>query len=188
MVILKNTKAKLDEARFFLRHLQQYRSAAVSGNPWKADGQAFAYYLSAFVSAARSVTWLLQTEEREKYDAWLGAWEERGRSWAEANGVDIDRVLKLTNKMRVDVIHREGQVKTRIETEMVPVTLSSWENNQYQINIVLLGLSPEDAVPRTSSETLYIEGTDQEVVKLCEQYVSYLEALLHDFEREHSAA
>jgi hypothetical protein len=188
IVTLKNTKMKLGEARFFLHHLQKYQSAATSGNPMKPDGQAFAYYLSAFISAARSVPWVLQAEEKEKYDAWIVGWEERRRSWAEAEGVDIDRLLKLTNEMRVNVAKREGQVKTRIQTEMVPVTVPSWENNRYHINVVLLGLSPEDAVPRTSSETQYIEGTDQEVVKLCEQYVRYLEALLLDFEREHSVA
>jgi hypothetical protein len=113
------------------------------------------------------------------------------RRTAEAHGVDNidDGLLKLTNKMRLDVVHREGQVKTRIETKMVPIARALWENNHYQINVALLGVTPEDAMlsTSTSSETQYIEGADQEVVKLCEQYVSYLEALLLDFEREHPA-
>jgi hypothetical protein len=164
MAILKNSKAKLDEARFFLSHLQAYRSAATSGNPRKPNPEPFAYYLSAFISAARSVTWVLQAEQKEKYDAWLAGWEDRRRGWAKDHGVDdIDSWLKLTNDMRLEAVKREGQVKTRSEIEMIPI--ASWENNHHHINVVLLGLSSEDALPRTSSETRFIDGTDQEVVQ-----------------------
>jgi hypothetical protein len=178
-VNLNSANTKLSEARFFLDELQEHRAAATSGNPRKPNSQSFAYYLSAFVSAARSVTWILKAGQTEKYKAWLDGWEERRRISAEDNGIeDIDDWLKLTNEMRLDVAKREGQVKTRIETEMVPVTLPSWENNGYQINILLLGLTLEDGARLTSSETHYIDGTDQEVVKCCERYVSDLEARL----------
>jgi hypothetical protein len=102
MPSLKNTKAKLDEARFFLDHLQKHRAAATSGSPRKPDPEPFAYYLSAFISAARSVTWVLQAEETEKYKAWLSGWEERRENWAKDHRVDdIKGWLKLTNEMRL---------------------------------------------------------------------------------------
>jgi hypothetical protein len=189
MPILKNTKAKLAEARFFLGHLQEQRAAATGGNPRKPDREPFAFYLSAFITAARSVTWVLQDDE--KYAAWLAGWEEDRRcKWAEAHGVDIDGLLKLTNSMRVAVAHQDGHVKTRTETEMVPI-ITPLELHCYQINILRvhalrLAQDKDSGMPLTSSETHYIDGTDQEVVELCEQYVNYLEALLVDFEREHS--
>jgi hypothetical protein len=37
------------------------------------ESEAFGFYLSAFISAGRSVSWVLKHEETEKYDSRLPA-------------------------------------------------------------------------------------------------------------------
>jgi hypothetical protein len=63
--MIEATQSKLQEAQFF------YRRLVDSLNPVgrdRGEPDAFQHYLSAFISAARSVSWVLQSEEKEKYE------------------------------------------------------------------------------------------------------------------------
>jgi hypothetical protein len=64
--MIERTQKKLREAIFFLTHLEQ-----VTGSDPR---EAAEYYLSAFLSAARSVTFVLESEEPEIYSEWSRAW------------------------------------------------------------------------------------------------------------------
>jgi len=70
---MSKTQDKAAEAEFFLQllreRLEQYRST----NDLTAR-QQFRFILSAFVSAARSITWVLQSEYRGKTTADFEAW------------------------------------------------------------------------------------------------------------------
>jgi hypothetical protein len=68
--MIEKTKMKLEEARFFHRRLIECRKQPLSLEP-----NAFQFYLSAFMQAARTVPWRLKKEEKEKYLAWLPTWE-----------------------------------------------------------------------------------------------------------------
>ena len=63
MADLPHTRRKLDEAKFFLGQMETCvrQSAEQSSREWSV----FGYYLSAFISAARSVTFALQKENKE---------------------------------------------------------------------------------------------------------------------------
>ena len=92
--MLEATQTKLEEAKFFYGHLvnEQNRpptNLALS----QAQPKVFLFYLSAFISAARSIPWVMQNEQREKYDKWLPTWE---RTRTEE---DLD-LLQLTNDVR----------------------------------------------------------------------------------------
>jgi hypothetical protein len=63
------TERTLSEAQFFLQCLR-----AESTKPVRNEPEAFSFYLSALLSAARSVTFALQFEEKEKDDAWFPEW------------------------------------------------------------------------------------------------------------------
>ena len=56
--MIEATQKKLREARFFVRLLNQVSQEAVRNEP-----EAFEFYLSAFLLAARSTTFALQYEE-----------------------------------------------------------------------------------------------------------------------------
>ncbi len=66
------TQRKLREAQFFYRRLVSARQ-----EPWKHETEAFSFYFSAFLSAARSVPWVLQNEQKEEYEAWKPRWEDK---------------------------------------------------------------------------------------------------------------
>lgn len=62
--MIEKTQRRLRQAQFFYRHLLNPRH-------WtKGDPEAFEFYFSAFIQAARSVTWTLGNEEPEKWEAW----------------------------------------------------------------------------------------------------------------------
>jgi len=66
MVPIEATRRKLSEAEFFLRKLTTHQQQVFQNEP-----EAFGFYLSAFLSAARSVSFVLQAEQKERYDAWF---------------------------------------------------------------------------------------------------------------------
>jgi hypothetical protein len=87
------TERKLREARFFLRKLQE-KAQAVVGDP-----EEFGFYLSALLSAGRSVTFALQVENKDGYDAWFPVWFEK------QNQQDQD-LFKFMNNQRVKEVHQ----------------------------------------------------------------------------------
>ena len=106
--MIPETQRKLDEALFFFKHL--YKGAM--GPP--SNAPEFGYYLSAFLSAARSVTFVLQAEEKQHYDTWYPSWEARL--------VEDDRTLwKFMNDQRVAEVHQDGaDVDRAMELRTVP--------------------------------------------------------------------
>jgi hypothetical protein len=106
--LIEATQDKLAEARSFLRHLKDEAGKVV-----RQDPAAFGHYLSAFISAARSVPWVLQHEEKAKYDAWLPTWD--------ATLTNEEReLLKFTNERRVDETKRKG-AETSINWKYVSI-------------------------------------------------------------------
>ena len=72
---MSRTRAKLNEARFFLGELERTyyeyveRLELLSKN--NPEPPVCQYYLSAFISSARSVMWVMRSEYQN-----LGGWEE----------------------------------------------------------------------------------------------------------------
>jgi hypothetical protein len=98
--VIEATQDKLDEARFFLSKLRQEKQR--QEQLFRTDPKEFRYYVHAFLSAARSVRWVLQCEEPEKYKAWTDIWA------AKDNDADKE-LLKLMNEQRVAVTNAEAQ-------------------------------------------------------------------------------
>ena len=63
MAEIPKTLKKLREARFFLAKMTK------DSRSTKLAGEDFDFYLSAFLSAGRSVTLVLQVEQQDLYDA-----------------------------------------------------------------------------------------------------------------------
>jgi len=89
------TRRKLDEAAYFLHKVQAHYYDALHAQLRGEDPPPeFHYYLSAFVSAARSVTWVMRSE----YSATDG-WEE----WFKTRVVSAEdrELLRGFNELRV---------------------------------------------------------------------------------------
>jgi hypothetical protein len=112
--MLEATRRKLGEARFFYQHL-------INENPMarRHDPAAFRYYFSAFIQAARNVTWVLHNEEKERWEAWEPKWRAK-------RSAEEQKLLDLTNKLRIDEVKRGGTKQT-VELEESGVVKSERE-------------------------------------------------------------
>lgn len=93
--MVTRTRYKLEEARFFLAHLEK---------DWRHVPQVD-FYLSAFVSAARSVTWVMKAEFGH-FPGWARWYESKKPSAA------IRDLLRKMNDVRVRATKTEP-LKTR---------------------------------------------------------------------------
>jgi hypothetical protein len=69
---LARVQKKIAEARFFLGKMTE-QERRVGGD----DREPFDFYLSAFLSAARTVDYRLRHEQAGIYPAWRTAWDAR---------------------------------------------------------------------------------------------------------------
>jgi hypothetical protein len=95
---MNRTQAKLDEARFFLGELErtyyEYAEDLEKLSRNNPNPPVCQYYLSAFISAARSVTWIMRSEYQE-----IEGWEEWYKS--EKPNSEEESLLKKMNDIRV---------------------------------------------------------------------------------------
>ena len=99
-MVVEATQKKLRQARFSLSHMRAEANKAVRDNP-----EAFDHYLGAFLSAARSVPWVLGCEESDKWKAWEPKWR--------TNLTDEERsLLAFTNEQRIAEEKQRGPLTT----------------------------------------------------------------------------
>jgi hypothetical protein len=165
--MIELTKARLEEARVLLGRLQaekfrQVQQATPTASP------AFLSLINDFITTARTVIWVLESEEKEKYDAW-------------SPRVVVDpteqEIFDLVTKMR-NSIEKRGQpgIEARREQVEIPENPHPVAGSQY------FGL-PDWGRPTTVIDVYYVEGTNHEIGSLCEQYLGILTRLIIDFEQ-----
>jgi hypothetical protein len=99
--MIERSRRKLDEARFFYGHLVKERQRKVY------DWREFRFYFSAFIQAARSVTWTLGNEEPEKWEEW----EEWKPKWERTLTAEELKLLHVTNELRLDELSAAGPTR-----------------------------------------------------------------------------
>jgi hypothetical protein len=180
--MIPNTQRKLREAKFFYGHLARESQQRVFSQP-----EAFAYYLSAFVSAARSVGYVLQKEEKKKYDVWFPSWERSLTS-------EERKLLKFMNRQRVAEVHSEG-AETTAELEYIPIVelrQDRFGHPAYGLHVfeppLPLG-QPPSTPPSIGRPVHYftIDGNPEKVVEVCGLYLQLSERLVHDFIEAHES-
>jgi hypothetical protein len=176
--MIEKAQRRLRQAGFFYHHLVRERQQTS-----RADPEAFRFYFSAFIQAARSVTWTLGNEEPDKWEAWEPNWKANLSS-------EEQKLLDLTNERRIDEVHRGGADLT-VELEEVAVQAAvdirpptSWERS---------GLSSFSAeIQIVTKKELraahYFEDKEgkEEITAFCERYLKFLEKTVDDFIRENS--
>ena len=165
------TDKKLREAHFFFRLLRE------NGANIRLDLEDFDFYVSAFLSAGRSVTWVLQAEAKDQYDAWFPGW---------CNKLDTDQ-RELFDFMKgqrnKELKSRSSGVRSEIRhiavTEVVP---GSRAHPTYGIH---WWAPPGTPPPEVGVRTYYFErnGTAQDAVETCSRYLEILQNLIEDFRR-----
>jgi hypothetical protein len=180
--MLEATRRKLGEARFFYQRLLNERQQT-----FRHDPAAFRYYFSAFIQAARSVTWALGKEEKEKWKAWEPKWE--------STLADEDKkLLAFTNKLRQDEVHRGG---TNPTVELEEVALHELLSANLDVEPRPIAAYPHHlhklpgVAPSTASRPVYYfehEDGKEEVTALCVRYLEFLEKMVNDYSADNYPA
>ena len=172
--MLSATQKKLREAKFFLSRLEQEeRLPPGSSIPEAAD-----FYFSAFVSAARSVAFVFQKENKAEYDSWAPGWFQ-SRSGPE------ELLMKRFKQERTQALKLTGSDLAG-DTVLVPTTRIPGANSPLSTQLIWWGESiPEIATTGLRCRFAY-DNADVAVVPAAREYVELLGQLVRDFLASHA--
>ena len=173
--MIEATQKKLREARFFVRLLNRESREAV-----RNELEAFEFYLNAFLSAARSVTFALQYEEKNKYDAWFQTWFN--------NRIEEDRQLLNFLRDQRNYAEKRGGADVNVILEYVPITEVRTDDRGHPAYGFHWFGPPGTTPPRVGLpvHSFGLSGDQKKVTSVCEQYVTILSELVRDFTDVHS--
>jgi len=177
------TQQKYDEVEYFLETMKENIE----------DRQKFRYNLSAFVSAARSVTFVLQNElefsKNPKFDKWYCEKQTQMKR---------DKLFKFFKGKRDYAIHQKGTIDTRAEistTINLPMAASvgfeaivikadgTIENEKHSEPPTKPKLTPK---PNDTEETKWFfkdwSEPDEDVIALCARYTKELKIIVEEAE------
>ena len=167
--MIQATKMKLQEARFFFGHLER------ESGPLHSSGH-FDYFLSAFLSAGRSVTFALQSEDKQSYDHWFPGWKRNDIT------ADDRELLTFMNDQRVESVHGTG-AEVEISNVVVPMQQFMQEVTHRGWQIYMHSGVPGTPRPDIIGQTRKFPALkDEDVVAVCRKYLDLLSRLVSDFE------
>lgn len=189
------TREKLDEARFFLRLCEDNRHL-----------REFNYYLSACVSAARAVTWIMRAQYQsvEGWQAWFNA-----RTPSEAEERLLRQMRDIRNRSQKSApLDARAAVQVNIPpellTEELRAKMAQWRvGTRFKFAVIPLPaedspypgvpVAPEFQMPECYPKDAFVgtvEGferwlddiPEEEIVKAVGRYIGHLEDLVIDCE------
>lgn len=166
------TRKKLRESRFFYDLL-----VSAEGQIMKQQGEeASDYYLSAFLTAARSVPCVLESEEKLRFKKWYKQWKRRLKP--------ADRsTWEFHVKQRVKSVHARG-AETRAVATSDPVQELQMELARRGGAAYFFGGAARTEPPtitRTSQE--FPTRTPADVATSCRAFLDLVSRLVDDFEQ-----
>jgi hypothetical protein len=136
------------------------------------------FYVSAFVSAARSVTFAMSKDYGASTEDWTTAW-----------------ILRLASKDDIELMaffvgqRNKNEKQGSADLELTTATISEAEfvrEITSQGGSYLATGTPGTPPPTfDKSETRFLDRPDQPIVSVCKSYLQLLNRLLADFESEH---
>ncbi len=184
-LVLEDTKHKVEEASFFL----------VQANSLVTEPTLLGYCLSAFVSAARSVTWVMQREfgKNQEYKSWYQKRQKEMKN---------DNIFLLFRELR-NITIKEGKLEfTRIvtrEIEEPPITVH--DERGFEVirdGKVIKKTKPFEHVtnpvsenssfanleqPKPSIRVILENAPDNEGMELCTKYLKKISDLVSEAEK-----
>jgi hypothetical protein len=194
MIEIPQTQKKVREAEFFLDLLRTEETRySPNAEVLGANGEVFDYYLSAFLGAAKSVSYVL---EREAKTALKSASDSSGKQakahytdwqskWEGDLSPEDAAYWKLLHVLRVDEVHGPG-VKTLKQVKAVPYRPDlALEAYGYGFRAAAaLGLSSSSEGGPWHGAKIHhveIEGQRHEVAVVCARFLQLVERFVVDF-------
>ena len=166
----ESVEKKQREARFFLTKMIEHEARAFG------DREPFDFYLSAFLSAARSIDYRLHHEQAATYPAWRD-------SWKAALAPNDDQLMKYMADDRALEVHESGSGRN------ATVEYSAISGNTYSDNSgVLTVFAPPGTSPGAIVKPAYyftIGGANKKVTEACAEYLTLLDRMVADFKAAH---
>lgn len=182
------TRSKYKEAQFFLDQLgTSYYDDVRRIFKRSKRPPVFHYYLSAFLSAARSVTWIMRSEYQQ-----MAGWEQWFETQKTAEHAEL---LHLFNQLRIRSEKIEPIIPgraVRIEGDGGPPVERDPRLPRFHMSIT--SADPDsDGVPIMSGEVLEWRWTIEELdgddlVAACRRYLTLISQLLDNCESRFRAA
>jgi hypothetical protein len=170
-VNIQNVEKKLREARFFLDKMREYECGA------SPDTEPFEFYLSAFLSAGRSVDYRLRHEQKEAYPTWRTWWDT-------LLGDPERRLIKFMVDDRNVEVHASGSSRSvkREDRE-----LSEGTHRLASSTAVVTGPPNERPLAKMPAPaySFTIAGTERKATEVCDEYLTLLERMVERFKAEH---
>jgi hypothetical protein len=173
--VISAAKEKLDEARHYFDLLRE------EGQPL-SPGQHFIDYLSAFLSAGRSVTFVLQKDQKESYDSWFPGWLANDLT-------ENERALFNFMKDQRNAALKTGRIDIEVTDRPIPMAQFMQEISHRGWQIFMQSGVPGTPYPEQigKARTFAALG-DQDVVAACSSYLTLLVRLIADFEQANAGA
>lgn len=161
-------RRKLREAAFFLAEMRRR-----DGSPRLDMEEEFGYFLSGFLSAARSVSFVLRKENPARYegarDLWLTALDPAMRAFVDVMRDQRNAALK------------EGTIAAQQEVEQVS-PLKAYGKHPISVPIILPWAFAEGATIGVTKYVLDVDSIHRPAVEACQDYLAVLELLVSRFE------
>jgi len=156
---------KLREACFFFGKMAERAQMAFG------EHEEFDFYLSAFLSAGRSIRYRLHHEQGTAYKTF---WT----SWKHALLPDEQRLMKFMVDDRNFEVHESGSHRTELESR-IPF-YGSYQDKYGKVTVSAPpGTPPEEIIKPTYSFT--IDGQQVPVLEACHKYIELLDRLVTDY-------
>ena len=140
------------------------------------DREPFDFFLSAFLSASRSIDYRLRHEQSAIYPVWRD-------SWNAALAPNDDQLMKYMADDRALEVHRSGSGRS------ASLEYSAMQGNTYSDNSgVLTVFAPPETPPATIGKPAYyftINGANKRVTEACTEYLTLLDRMVADFKAAH---
>lgn len=178
---MRPTRLKLQEAAFFLQKVDEHYVNIAHFGP--GGSRELFYYVSAFVSAARSVPWIMRSEYGA-VDGWR-AWFSIKRPEGEGQAL-LSKFVAIRNRsLKSEPLVGESLVRLTREDipELGPIDPKL---KHYRVRIVAAGPTPEVPPAITarfgSIEWHLPELGEEDLLRACNRYFALLDELVRDCE------
>jgi len=166
---MSNTRDKLEEAQRFLQRMEDTQS----------DRIAFRDNLSAFLSAAQSVIYIMQSEFKSKQRPAFKTWFQ--------TKVESDKEITFIETVRGEAIHSEPVKPYRNTNITTSVTIgvcvpASKNPKSSKIRLPKMNFKskqkPTGSEPKLEQQWYFNGRNDKDVVALCTEHLTKLESLV----------
>jgi hypothetical protein len=170
---LARVQKKLAETQFFLGNMVEQERRAFG------DREPFDFYLSAFLSAGRTVDYRLRHEQSPIYPIWRKVWDAALLPTA-------NRLIKFMVDDRNTEVHASGSSRSVGQEDIKVGAGGSYSDRSGTLEVfgppsVLLGVDT-GAVIHKPTYNFTIDGTERKATEACTEYLALLKRMVEKFE------